>query len=80
MNDAGKENRWIWHDAESDPPDSDRYILLSFANADFYAIGRYEEDEEGGAYFDGDDDEPLTKIGLIVNGWWELPRKPGEER
>ena len=49
------------------------YIFLSFDNASFPCIGQYRENEEGGAFYDGDDDEPLTKIGLIVNAWMPLP-------
>lgn len=55
------------------------YILLSFDNASFICIGQYRENEEGGVFFDGDDDEPLTKIGLIVNAWMPLPGPYREE-
>lgn len=65
-------------DGDEWKPDMDEdgysdYILLSFDNASFLCIGQYREDEEGGAFYDGDDDEPLTKIGLIVNAWMPLP-------
>lgn len=49
------------------------YILLSFRNASFLCIGQYREDEEGGAFYDGDDENPLTKMGLFVNAWMPLP-------
>jgi hypothetical protein len=73
-----------WRDAEYEPPEVDEdgeseYILLSFANADFRAIGRYQEDEDGGAYYDGDEEDPLTAIGLIVDGWMPLPKRRREE-
>lgn len=62
-------------DGESD------LILLSFENASFLCIGQYREDEEGGAFFEGDDDEPLIKHGLIVNAWMPLPAPyRGEEK
>ena len=69
-----------WHDAELDPPEvnedgESKYILLSFMNASAYCIGQYRVDEEGGAYYDGDDEDPLTKIGLFVDEWMELPKK-----
>ncbi len=55
-------------------PSDDRYILLSFANFSLPCVGRYEEDENGGAFYLGDDDEPLVKIGMFVNAWMELPK------
>ena len=51
------------------------YILLSFRNAPFLCIGQYREDEEGGAFYDGDDENPLTKMGLFVNAWMPLPER-----
>lgn len=51
------------------------YILLSFRNASFLCIGQYREDEEGGAFYEGDDEDPLTKIGLFVNAWMPLPER-----
>jgi hypothetical protein len=38
-------------------PDSSRYVLLSFENFSIPMVGRYEEDEEGGAFYVGDDFE-----------------------
>lgn len=35
---------------------------------------RYEEDEEGGAYYIGDDDKPCASYGIFVNAWAELPK------
>lgn len=61
-----------WHPAD-EPPSDDRYILLSFANYPLPAIGRYEKDEEGGAYYVGDDDASCANHGIIVNAWAELP-------
>lgn len=55
-------------------PDSDRYILLSFENFSVPMVGRYEEEEEGGAFYVGDDDKPISKLGVFVNAWMELPK------
>jgi len=55
------------------------YIFLSFDNAFFPCIGQYRENEEGGAFYGEDDDEPLTKIGLFVNAWMPLPDPYREE-
>lgn len=73
-----------WRDPEYEPPEVGRdgesdYILLSFSNCSLPLIGQYRVDGEGGAYYDGDDDEPLTKIGLFVDGWMPLPKKVREE-
>ena len=66
-----KSSDWITAD---NPPSDDRYILLSFANFGLPEIGHYEEDDEGGVYYLGDD-EPALKNGLIVNAWMELPER-----
>lgn len=66
-------DRWI--PVEERLPDSDRYILMHFANFSLPAIGRYEEDEEGGAFYIGDEDETCVQQDLFVNAWMELPER-----
>lgn len=64
-----------WRDAE-DPPEDDRYILLSFANFSEIMIGRFEVDKDGGGnYYLGDNTAPTLE--LIVEEWHELPRRGG---
>lgn len=70
---AEHNNGWIDVDLEL-PPD-DKYILVSFSNFSLPAIARYEEDEEGGAFYLGDDDETLVSHDLFVNAWMPLPKK-----
>ena len=68
---------WIPID-EKLPPD-DSFVLLSFSNFSVPIVGRYEEDEDGGGnFFAGDEDEPLISQDLFVNAWMPLP-KPYEE-
>lgn len=67
VTDGGEWKPLVDEDGESD------LLLLSFENFPNPCIGRYREDEEGGAFFDGDDDDPLTSIGLFVNAWMPLP-------
>ncbi len=74
-----------WRDAEYEPPEVDEdgeseYIPLSFANTSIPCIGRYQVDEDGGAYYVDDDEEPLTKIGLITDAWMPLPKRREEEQ
>ena len=64
---------------EVDEEGVSEYILISFANFPVPTIGRYQVDEEGGAFYDGDDDEPLARIGLIVNAWMPLPARYKED-
>ena len=54
-------------------PGTDEYILLSFENFSIPVVGRYEEDEEGGEFYVGDEDESCVKHGLFVNAWMPLP-------
>ena len=68
-----------WKIAE-DPPKDDNYILLSFANYSIPLVGRFEEDEEGGAYYVGDDDKPCTAQDVYVNAWMPLPEPYRKEK
>ena len=55
-------------------PVTDKYILLSFDNFSSVEIGRYEEDEDGGGnYYIGDENEPCSSQELYVNAWMPLP-------
>lgn len=60
-------------------PEDDRYIMLSFANFSLLTIGRYEKDEQGGAFYAGNSDKSLNTYGLFVNAWMELPEQYREE-
>ena len=70
-----------WHETfEDDPttfPDSDRNVLVTFANFSLPIIGQWRHDpDEGGCWYLGDTDETFISEGLFVDGWWELPEKP----
>ena len=52
------------------------YILLSFDNYGVPAIGRYEFDEEnGGAFYEGDEERSCLSYGLFVNAWQPLVKR-----
>ena len=62
-------------DASTYPPVGE-YILLNFENFSLPCIGRYDGDEENGfAFYEGDDDKPLVSYGMFVNGWMPLPKR-----
>lgn len=65
------EDKWI--PVSERLPKCDEYILLSFENYSLPAIGRYEEDENGGAFYEGDEDRSLVSYELFVNAWQPLP-------
>lgn len=54
-------------------PEKDKYILLSFSNFSVPCVGRYEEDENGGAFYIGDEDETCVQQDMYVNAWMPLP-------
>ena len=56
------------------------YILLSCSNYSLPTIGRYQVDDQGGAFYDGDDDKPLVSYGLFANAWMPLPEPYKAER
>lgn len=76
--DVNVESNWI--PCEERYPDTEDYILLSFSNFSIPVIGRWEEDEEGGAFYIGDDESCVSQ-GMIVNAWQQLPKayRPEEE-
>lgn len=65
--------RWIPCFTEQYPK-SGKYVLLSFDNFSVPVVGRYEEDEEGGAFYIGDEDERCVTQDMIVNAWMPLPK------
>lgn len=79
-----KRNADSWIPVETKLPEDDRYILLSFENFSLPLVGRYEENEKGGAFYLGDCDEEDTCISndLYVNAWTYLPEryKGGDDR
>lgn len=52
-------------------PEPGDYVLLSFPDFSVPAIGRYDEDEEGGAFFISDETE--SSQDMFVNAWMPLP-------
>lgn len=69
-----------WIPVEERYPDTANYILLSFSNFSIPIVGRYEEDENGGAFYAGDEDETLVSQDMFVNAWMPLvkPYRPDE--
>ena len=72
MNEVEKYNSG-WIPVEEELPETDKYILLSFSNFSIPCVGRYEEDENGGAFYVGDETESCVKQDIFVNAWMNLP-------
>ena len=62
-----------WIPVTEQLPEPETYVLVSFSNFSLPIIGRYDENEEGGAWFAGDEDESLTSQDMSVNAWMPLP-------
>lgn len=60
-------------------PEDESYILVSFKNCTMPDIARYEEDDEGGTFYPGDDEKSYSSYGLFVNAWMPLPEPYKEE-
>ena len=72
-----KENGWI--PVSERMPDQDKHILVSFFNFSLPMIGRYTvDDDDGGTFRVGDEDESFVEHDLYVNAWMPLP-KPYKE-
>ena len=72
LNAEEKKHRWI--PVEERLPELGEYVLISFSNFSVPAIGRYDEDEEGRAWFIGDETESLVSQYMFVNAWMPLPK------
>lgn len=59
-------------------PEDESYILVSFENSTMPDIARYEENDEGGTFYPGDDEKPYSSYGIFVNAWIPLPEPYGE--
>lgn len=76
-----EQSKYDWHpikdgDGEMTPVDEEGYsdwILISFSNMNQLVIGQYRVDDDGGAFYEGDDYEPLSRFGLIANAWMPVP-------
>lgn len=69
-------NELIWHPVSDELPKIGEYVLLSFSNYTLPCIGRYDGDEnEGYAFYEGDDDKSLVSYGLFVSAWMPLPER-----
>lgn len=64
-----------WIDINEKLPPVEKYILVSFSNFSLPAVARYEEDEEGGAFYLGDEEETCVSQDLFVNAWMPLPEQ-----
>lgn len=68
-----------WIPCNEKAPKPDDYILLSFENFSIPLVGRYEEDENGGAFYIGDEDKTCVSQGVFVNAWQPLPKMYRQE-
>lgn len=68
---AGAGQEWI--PVSERLPEDESYILVSFENSTMPDIARYEENDEGGAFYPGDDEKSYSSYGLFVNAWMPLP-------
>ena len=62
-----------WIPASERLPEDESYILVSFENSTMPDIARYEENNEGGTFYPGDDEVSYSNYGLFVNAWMPLP-------
>ena len=73
-----RESDWI--PCSERMPDDESYILVSFENATMPDIARYEENDEGGTFYPGDDEKSYSSYGIFVNAWMPLPEPYREEQ
>lgn len=60
-------------------PEDESYILVSFENCAMPDIARYEENDEGGTFYPGDDEKSYSSYGIFVNAWMPLPEPCKED-
>ena len=69
-----------WIPCSERMPDDESYILVSFENYTMPDIARYEENDEGGTFYPGDDEKSYSSYGIVVNAWMPLPEPYREEQ
>ena len=81
LDEVEKEHNNGWILVNERRPEPNKYILLSFSNCSTPEIGRYEEDDEGGAFYLGGEEETCVSQMFFVNAWMPLPEpyKESEE-
>ncbi len=47
-------------------PEDESYILVSFKNSTMPDIARYEENDEGGTFYPGDDEKSYSSYGFLL--------------
>ena len=62
-----------WIPASERLPEDESYILVSFENSTMPDIARYEENNEGGTFYPGDDEKSYSSYGFFVDAWMPLP-------
>lgn len=73
--------RMKWIPCNERLPEDESYILVSFENSTMPDIARYEENDEGGTFYPGDDEKSYSSYGFFVNAWMPLPEPyKGEEK
>lgn len=65
---------WIPVEDTEHTPEDESYVLVSFSNFSLPDIARYEENDEGGTYYPGDDEKSYLNYRLFVNAWMPLPK------
>ena len=71
---AEKEKFGKWIPISERLPEDESYILVSFENSTMPDIARYEENDEGGTFYPGDDEKSYSCYGFFVNAWMPLPK------
>lgn len=67
----GEQMKWI--PCNERVPEDESYILVSFENSTMPDIARYEENDEDGTFYPGDNEKSYSSYGLFVNAWMPLP-------
>ena len=68
------QNCMRWIPIEERLPENEEYVLVSFGNFSLADIAHYEADDNGGAFYPGDDDRSYSSYGLFVNAWMPVPK------
>ena len=69
-----KEEFGRWIPCSERLPEDESYILVLFENSTMPDIARYEENDEGGTFYPGDDEKSYSSYGFFVNAWMPLPK------
>lgn len=70
---AEKQDKDRWIPITERLPENGQHVMVSVNDFSLPDMAHYKEDENGGAFYPGDDENSYSQYDLFVNAWMPLP-------